>query len=131
MGAAGKHAEHPGGICGIIWFREDVPVEGDRSVGTEDNSRLDWSVGRNFRKNALCFFASETDHVGDRVFVRTRVFVNVRGAYFEREACLFKEFSAAGRSGSQDQWAHGDIPSLTRFCEVELRQPAPVYDQRQ
>jgi hypothetical protein len=79
----------------------------------------------------LRLLAREADDVCDGVFVRMRILVDVRGAYFEGEACLFEEFAAAGRSGSQDEWTHVDIPSLTRFREVGSRPSAPVYDQRQ
>jgi hypothetical protein len=131
MGTAGEHAEHSGSICGILRFGEDVSVKGDRGVSTEDNSRLGWSVRRNLRKNRLCFMAGKTDNVGDWVFVRIWILVDVRGTYFKGETSLFEEFAAARRGGSQDEWVHVGILSLTRFFGAEWHTPAPVYDQRQ
>jgi hypothetical protein len=37
VGAAGEKAEHTGGVGGVFWLAEDVVVEGDGGIGTEDS----------------------------------------------------------------------------------------------
>jgi hypothetical protein len=101
VGAAGKFFEHAAGVVGGTWFAEDVAFKGDFGVGGDDDGGPDGAGGDKFG-----FGDGQTLNEFVSGFARVSRFVDCGGKQDEGEARAAKNFSAAGRCGSEDQ-LHG------------------------
>jgi len=91
MGASAEEAEHAGGVFRIFWLAENLVVEGDRSVGAEDDEV--W-FGE-FAVDGFGFLTGQAGDVGDWVFAGRGILGDVGGMDAEGEAGLGQEFLAA------------------------------------
>src|SRR5207302_5458636 len=86
------------GVVGGAGLAEDVAIESDLGVGSDDDGRTDGAGGDQLSLGS----GQALDQVVSS-FARVRRFVDGGGELHEREASVAKNFGAAFRSGSKDQ----------------------------
>ena len=103
VGAAGKFFERVTRIVRRAGFSEDEAVDGDDRIRRDDDRRADSARGYEL---GFCFGEALYVRVGR--FAGEGSFVHRGRKYNEREAGIAKDFGAACRCGSKDQFHRGN-----------------------
>ena len=99
VGASGKLFEHVAGIVGGARLAEDVAVEGDDGVGSDDDGGSHGAGG-----DELGFGAGETQDVVGGGFARKGSFVDGGGHDLKGKAGVVEDCGPAGRRGGENEF---------------------------